>query len=421
LGFDITSTRRVIVMRKALELPRFSLNERERRWTEIRKVMREKNLDCLLLCGVPLNWDFKVSNARFVSQIGGNAEYNFVVFPFEDEPTCFISMPTFVPYWERSQDWVKDIRPKKGPWADNVVPRLKELGLEKKNIGVDGIAGPLDPDGWVPHSVYSRILELMPEANFMNTDDMLEKIRAVKSPEELEFLEKAARLGDLMLEACLQTAKPGVRECEVYGKMMEAMLANGGEEPTLFLWASDAYPFPHPFRLPTMRPLGKGDLIICEMHPKYGGYFTHVERTFCLGEPAKEYLNIYEGCLKAYACGMELFTPGKSITDAMNVIRETIESLGLGICETGIHGHGLSSQEYPRYRLHAAARADDNAVKAIGNELKPGMVFAFNIDLFDPRWRNGETGCVFAETVVVTDGKPRCLHSFPTNLQIIAS
>jgi Xaa-Pro aminopeptidase len=202
--------------------------------------------------------------------------------------------------------------------------------------------------------------------------------------------------------------------------MMETMIAKGGEEPTLFLWASDAHPFPHPFRLPTIRPLEKGDLIICEMHPKYGGYCTHVERTFCLGEPAKEYLNIYEGCLKAYSRGMELFTAGQKITDAMNGVKETIKSLELDICETGIHGHGLSSQEYPRYRTHAAPRADANALESIGDELRSGMVFAFNIDLVDPHWRNGETGCVFAETILVTEDKPKRLHTFPTNFQVIS-
>ena len=63
---------------------------------------------------------------------------------------------------------------------------------------------------------------------------MLEKIRTVKSPEEIAILDKAAALGDLMLQACRDTARPGVRECEVYARMMEAMVANGGEEPTLF-------------------------------------------------------------------------------------------------------------------------------------------------------------------------------------------
>jgi Xaa-Pro dipeptidase len=184
------------------------------------------------------------------------------------------------------------------------ISRFSNQGVKsgEKNISVDGLASAINPDGWFPYSIYHRILELVPGANLINIGDMLEKIRAIKSFEEIEVLEKAARLGDLMLETCAQTAKHRVGECEIYGKMMETMPANGGEEPTLFFWASDV----HPFHLSTLRPLEIGDLIICEMHPKYAGYCTHVERTFCLGEPAKEYLNIYEGCLKAYERGMEL-------------------------------------------------------------------------------------------------------------------
>ena len=138
--------------------------------------------------------------------------------------------------------------------------------------------------------------------------------------------------------------------------MMEAMLANGGEEPTLFLWASDKHPYPHPFRVPTMRPLEKGDMIICEMHPKFGGYFTHVERTFCLGKPEPRYLDIYDACLAAYRTGLTCFKPGAKISTAMDAVRDVITGSGFGICEAGIHGHGLASLEYPRYRHHALAR-----------------------------------------------------------------
>lgn len=270
-------------MRDRLESPRLSLRERERRWAAVRRAMRERGLECLVLFGSPSNWDFTVANARYLAPIGGNAAFNVLVFPLEGEPTSFVFRPTFVEYWKRAQDWVVDVRARKGPWAQSVASRLKELGLEKAAIGLDGLAGPLDPDGWLPHSVYAGLRELRPSAQLVNTDDMLERLRSIKNTEEIQVLEQAARLGDLMLAACRERARPGVRECEVYGKMMEVMLANGGEEPTLFLWAADASPFPHPFRLPTMRPLARGDLIICEIHPKYGGYFTHVERTFSLG------------------------------------------------------------------------------------------------------------------------------------------
>jgi Xaa-Pro aminopeptidase len=381
--------------------------------------MREQSLDCLLLFGIPCTWDSATANARFVSHIGGNAAFNITIFPLEGEPTVFILMPTFVEYWKRAQEWVRDIRPRKGTWAESIAARMKELGLADKSIGVDGLAGPLDQDGWTPYSVYEGLQRLVPDARFTNTNDMLEKIRAVKSPEEIVMLEKAAHLGDLMVEACACTAKPGVKECEVYAKMMEVMLANGGEEPTLFLWASDAHPLPHPFRLPTERPLEKGDMIICEMHPKYGGYYTHLERTFCLGQPERDYTRIHDGCLAAFERAMELCAPGRPVTEVMEAVREVITARGLGICEAGIHGHGLSSLEYPRFRLHAF-EVDKKAVGALGAELKPGMVFALNIDLFDPKWMNGETGCVFAETILVTGEGARRLHGYPLALTVIS-
>jgi Xaa-Pro aminopeptidase len=405
-------------MRDRLELPRLSIAERDRRWATARNQMQARGIDCLVLWGWPAMWDFATANARYLSPIGGNAENNTLIFPLEAEPTSFVFMPTFVEYWKRAQDWVPDVRARRGSWAETVAARLKELGLQRASIGMDGVAGPLDPDGWVPHSVVESLKAALPDARFVNLGNLLEITRAVKSDEEIALLEQAASLGDRMLEACRDRARPGVRECEVYAQMMQAMLAEGGEEPTLFLWACDRYPLPHPFRLPTIRRMEARDLITCEIHPKIGGYFTHVERTFCLGEPDREQQRIYDGCVAAFRRGMELFAPGKPIASCMAEVKRVIDDAGLGICETGIHGHGLASLEYPRYRFHAL-KADEAALAAIGGEFKMGMVFAFNIDLFDPNWRNGETGAVFADTVAITESGARSLHAFSQDLQRI--
>src|SRR5262245_58696072 len=135
----------------------------------------------------------------------------------------------------------------------------RRIGLDRRQSRHRLACRPaLDPDGWVPHSMYARLQTRLPKLGLVSLDDMMEKLRTVKSAEEIAILEKAAAFGDLMLAACRDTARPGVKECEVYARMMEVMLANGGEEPTLFLWAADAHPYPHPFRVPTTRPLAKG-------------------------------------------------------------------------------------------------------------------------------------------------------------------
>jgi Xaa-Pro dipeptidase len=399
-----------------LALPQISIAERDRRWGAVREAMRERKLDALFLCGWPLMWDFKVANARFLSPIGGNAEFNLLVFPLEGEPTSFVSMPTFLDYWKRAQSWVPDVRPRKGSWADSIAGRITELGLEKGRIGLDGLAGPLDPDGWVPHSVYMKLKELLPHAELVNIEDMLESMRGVKSDEELDILAHAAALGDKMMEACHNNARPGLTESKVYASMIETMIANGGEDPTLFLWAAGALPPQHPFLMPQHRVLEAGDTIICEIHPKYAGYTTHIERTFSLGKPDPKRQSIYDGCIAAYEAGLAKMGPGKCISEAVYAAGKTVDDRGLKLCELGIHGHGLGSLEHPRFRLHAL-KADQIAIKTIGDEFVPGMVFAFNIDLFDPGWHNGETGTVFAETVLITETGARRMHSYDMKLQ----
>src|SRR5262245_23596222 len=112
-------------MREVLELPRLSLKERDRRWATVRREMEARDLDAIVLWGWPTMWDFCIANTRYLCPVGGNAEFNVLVFPRAGEPTCFIQMPTFLEGWRSAQDWVTDIRPRKGSWADTVAARLK--------------------------------------------------------------------------------------------------------------------------------------------------------------------------------------------------------------------------------------------------------------------------------------------------------
>jgi hypothetical protein len=48
---------------------------------------------------------------------------------------------------------------------------------------------------------------------------------------------------------------------------------------------------------------------------------------------------------------------------------------------------------------------------------EPGMVFAFNRGLLDPKSQGGETGCVFAETIEITTTGGRRMHTYPIEFQ----
>src|SRR5262249_49983139 len=120
---------RSLPMLERSAFPTLSLAERDRRWEITREPMRRRGLDCLVLWGWALVWDFATANARYLCPIGGNAENNTLIFPLDGEPTCYVFMPTFVESWRNAQNWVDDVRSRKGSWATCVAEHLKELRL----------------------------------------------------------------------------------------------------------------------------------------------------------------------------------------------------------------------------------------------------------------------------------------------------
>ena len=155
-----------------------------------------------------------------------------------------------------------------------------------------------------------------------------------------------------MTEAMRTTARPGVKECDVFAEVVRVLISQGGEYPTLLLWGrgpgpDGPGPLVHPRRLPTTRTIQPGDVIIMEMHPKYGGYVTHQERTIFVGEPQKLYRDLYKVGLAGFRKCVERLTPKFTLGEPVKALRDVIRESGFCFREAWIHGHGLESAEAP--------------------------------------------------------------------------
>jgi Xaa-Pro aminopeptidase len=206
----------------------------------------------------------------------------------------------------------------------------------------------------------------------------------------------------------------------VYAKVLEVMISNGGEYPTLFLWGCGPEVPPHPFWLPTSRVLQKGDLINAEIQPKYGGYVAHQERTVSLGEPAKEYRDIMKVAVDAFNRGLEKMKPGMKMDEMIGAVRTTIFDAGLDFVECGFHGHGLESPEYPTI-IAPPGEAPEELIRTpvIGKgEWKAGMVVGFSLDLINPKWKGGKTGTVLADLALATEAGGRRLGKYKLDLLV---
>lgn len=381
-------------------VPQLSLQERDRRYKIVRAEMARRNIACLLLPANTGRWEQLQADSRYLTSIGGFATEVFTVFPLEGEVTAYIF--NRAGWWKQAQNWVQDVRDGRNRWGENAVERIKELGVENRTIGIAGLAGLFRaPEGIIPYSSVQTIQNALPQAKLINVTEMMQEIRAVKSAEEIAFLERSAAIIEKTIEVMAQTAGPGVSEKELYGAMVNAMLANGGELPTLFFLSAGPEITNSSF-VPTEYRIQKGDRIIDEIEAKYAGYAAQAVSPMVIGKPDEDYdemIKISRACFDAILDEMK---PGVTFGTLFDIYRETLER----------HGNGKHLWNHPM--MHARGLGDDGPA-LLGNkdldrfskvELQTGMVFILKPQV---RVAEGKGRASIGDTVVVTENGARRL------------
>lgn len=405
-------------------VPQMTLAERDRRWNATRKAMAEEGLDCLLLWGNDLFWDMGMVNVRYLTHIGSKM-HAFVVFPLKGEPIVFSGLPhTNRPFsiYRSTQNWVTDIRVNLG--ISQVADSVKETGYEKACIGIVGFGTTLVPDN-VTYKEYTTLLQQLPNATFVRATDLVERQRVIKSDEEIAMLERAGKIAYETIQTMIGSARPGVRECELYANIVHTQISKGCEPIIFHLMHSGPATAPlsdgflqhlvHGVEQPaspTMRPLGKDDLVVTEFHTSWAGYMVAAEFSIYLGKAPKELHRIHDVAVECFYSGIEKMRPGVTCRELWEAFRRPSEKAGMDYVELGFHGHGLASPEYPSvtYKSREAPMLTGDALGDV--VLQENMVFGTNIDMFDPNWRV-DVGIMLGDTIQVTKDGPRRLINTP--------
>ena len=381
-------------------IPQLSIQERDRRYKIVRGEMTKRGTDCLLLPANTGRWEQLQGDSRYLTTIGGFATEVFTVFPREGGVTAYIF--NRAAWWKQAQNWVEDVRDGRNRWGQNAIERIHELGLEKGTIGISGLAGLFRaPEGIIPYSSVKAIQEAFPQAKIVNATEMMQEIRAVKSAEEVSMLERSAAIIEKTIEAMVENANPGVSEKELYGAMLHAMLANGGELPTLFFLSAGPGISNSSF-VPTDYRIQKGDRLINEIEAKYGGYAAQAVSPVVIGTADEEYqrmINISRACFDAILSAMK---PGVTFAALFDVYIRTVEEQGSGKYlwnHPMMHARGLGDDG-------PALLGDKDLERFSKLELQTGMTF-----ILKPQVRpvEGKGRGSIGDTVTVTENGARRL------------
>ncbi len=209
------------------------------------------------------------------------------------------------------------------------------------NAGKRRIA--LDERAW--SQLAMALLELLPDVELVNANEIIAPMRAIKSDEELAVMQRGSDLTDRVFRNVLSRLKAGVSEYDVAHEIDYQFVTLGAEytsfETGVFFVAEEMDGGGK-----TIRSGGKqlqpGDSIMFDFGGLIDGYASDFGRTAFLGEPPAEYLRVHETVVKAQADAMAAMVAGQcTAAEANRIARQIIADAGYDEGFTHRLGHGI--------------------------------------------------------------------------------
>lgn len=388
--------------------PRFSKAEMDRRLTNVRKKMKERNLDCLIVAGTSARWNEKNANIRYFTEWGDlESTINYLLIPMEGDLSQFI--------WMKARELnahlassIKEVHGVHPYELDALIERIKELHLSDSRIGIDGY----DRFIFIPHNHYIKLTETFTKATISDESGLVESLRSIKSDEEIAFMEKACELVDRACYAIAENLKPGMKDYEVFAMVENVILSGGGEAPLLNLVASTSMSnpvLPFPNIHPSGRIINKGDIVLTELSGKYGGYWGQVQKPFALGTPTELFVHLTKVNKELYNIIVDNLYPGNSLGNISDAANKYLEKVNTGKVVCFAHGVGMEAPEEPL--LDEFIWPMD-----LKQVLVPGNCFVVEPN---PAVEDKFAGLFIGDTFVVTENGARCLNRYPPELTIV--
>lgn len=253
---------------------------------------------------------------------------------------------------------------------------------------------------------YDRLLQRMPEVQFVGMGDTLDSLRAVKSESEIARIAKAQQIAEQALAATLPLVRTGITERELAAELEYRMRKFGGEQlsfDTIALFGSNTA-LPH--GVPGDRPLLPNQAVLLDFGCVYGGYCSDMTRTFFYGTPDAEFSKVYQIVLLAHRRSAARIRAGMLASDCHAIAFDLIEDAGYGAC----FGHGLGHSI--GMRCHESPSFSPSCKEPI----PAGAVLSIEPGIYLP----DKFGVRVEDLVVIGEDGVRSLNTFSKELTALA-
>lgn len=210
-----------------------------------------------------------------------------------------------------------------------------------------------------------------PRVRWVGWDSAVERLRAIKSPEEIAQIRAAAHLAGDAFEGILPLVKPGVREWELAAEVEYRMRLRGASGPAFDTIVASGPRSALPHARAGSKPLEKNELVVFDLGAILRGYCSDLTRTVFLGRASARIRAWYRAVVEAQDAAREALRPGVTAGAVDAAARRILRRHGLERRFVHSLGHGLGLEVHEAPRL-----ARGNKVElAAGNvvTLEPGV------------------------------------------------
>jgi Xaa-Pro aminopeptidase len=218
---------------------------------------------------------------------------------------------------------------------------------------------------------------------------LVERLRAVKDPGELETMREAAGISDRVFGALAEERFVGRTEVELAWRVRELFHEHGSSELSFDAMVAAAENGASPHSDNRDVPVPANTLVIVDAGCKVDGYASDCTRTFATGDLPDELARIYEACLEAQLAGLEAMGPAVTGAAADAAARESIAAAGWGESFGHGLGHGIGLE------VHEAPSARPEST----DTLEPGNVLSCEPGIYLP----DVAGVRIEDMVLITD------------------
>jgi Xaa-Pro aminopeptidase len=221
-----------------------------------------------------------------------------------------------------------------------------------------------------------------PLHQYLRAAKLMKELRAIKSKEEIEVMQKAIDITEGAFRRILSFIKPGVMEYEVHAEIIHHFLSNRatGEAYGSIIASGDRARTLH--YVSNNQECKDGELLLMDFGAEYGNYCADLTRTVPVnGKFSKRQKEVYNACLHLHNYAKSILKPGITIVNYTDKVGEeaTKQFIKIGlITKADVKNEDKDNRAYRKYLYHGISHHLGIDVHDLGTRtapIKPGMVF----------------------------------------------